>query len=110
MREFPDGRPLRTALCRRTGAQYGQRIAGSADTSSEQAATTRVVIADDHPLFRAGVRERLEADAAIEVVGEASDGEEAYALTGSLRPDVVLLDIAMPGVNGIEATRRIKAS
>lgn len=71
---------------------------------------TRVVIADDHPLFRAGVRERLEKrGSGIVVVGEASDGEEAYQLVGRLRPDVALLDIAMPGVNGIEATRRIKA-
>jgi DNA-binding NarL/FixJ family response regulator len=74
------------------------------------APTTRVIIADDHPLFRAGVRERLEQlDSGIEVVGEASDGHEAYELAGRLRPDVVLLDIAMPGLNGIEATRKIKA-
>jgi NarL family two-component system response regulator LiaR len=73
------------------------------------APTTRVIIADDHPLFRAGVRERLERlDTGIEVVGEASDGQEAYELAGRLHPDVVLLDIAMPGVNGIDATRKIK--
>jgi DNA-binding NarL/FixJ family response regulator len=72
--------------------------------------TTRVVIADDHPIFRAGVRERLErVGTGIDVVGEASDGQEAYELAGRLRPDVVLLDIAMPRLNGIEATRKIKA-
>jgi DNA-binding NarL/FixJ family response regulator len=71
----------------------------------------RLLIADDHPLFRAGVRERLAGFTdSIEVVGEASDGEEAYAQAGRLHPDVVLMDIAMPHVNGIEATRRIKAS
>lgn len=77
------------------------------DTPVRQA---RVVIADDHPLFRAGVRERLEkGDSGIEVVGEASDGQEAYDLVAHLRPDVVLLDISMPGMNGIDATRKIKA-
>lgn len=73
-------------------------------------ATARVIIADDHPMFRAGIRERLEKlDPGIDVVGEASDGQEAYELCGRLRPDVVLLDIAMPRLNGIEATRKIKA-
>lgn len=77
---------------------------------SPLAPTTRVIIAEDHPLFRAGVRERLEKPGSgIEVVGEASDGEEACELAGRLHPDVALLDIAMPGLNGIEATRRIKA-
>lgn len=77
---------------------------------SPNAPTTRVIIADDHPIFRAGVRERLEKlDADIDVVGEASDGQEAYELAGRLHPDVVLLDIAMPRLNGIEATRKIKA-
>ena len=74
------------------------------------AQATRVVIADDHPLFRAGVRERLEKpDTGIEVVGEASDGQQACELVDRLRPDVVLLDISMPRLNGIEATRKIKA-
>jgi DNA-binding NarL/FixJ family response regulator len=77
---------------------------------SAPAPTTRVIIADDHPIFRAGVRERLEKlDTGIDVVGEASDGQEAYELAGRLHPDVVLLDIAMPRLNGIEATRKIKA-
>lgn len=72
-------------------------------------AKTRVLIADGHPLFRAGVRERLnQFSSVVELVGEASDGEEAVLMAGSLHPDVVLMDIAMPKLNGIEATRRIK--
>ncbi|MDE3094822.1 MAG: response regulator transcription factor [Chloroflexota bacterium] len=71
--------------------------------------TIRVLIADDHPLFRAGVRQRLaDTDPSIEVVGEAGDGREAVELAGKLHPDVVLMDVSMPGENGIEATKRIK--
>jgi NarL family two-component system response regulator LiaR len=69
-----------------------------------------VILADDHDLVREGTRGLLEAEPDIEVVGEASDGEEAVAMVDRLRPNVVLMDIAMPKVNGIEATRRIKAS
>jgi DNA-binding NarL/FixJ family response regulator len=80
------------------------------DSAQAPAQPARVIIVDDHPLFRAGVRERLEKqDSGIEVVGEASDGQGAYELVAELHPDVVLLDIAMPGLNGIEATRKIKA-
>jgi DNA-binding NarL/FixJ family response regulator len=67
----------------------------------------RVLIADDHPMFRKGLRGLLESVSGIEVVGEAIDGDEAIGLTEHLQPDVVLMDINMPGVNGIEATRRI---
>ena len=70
----------------------------------------RVLIADDHPLFRHGMRTLLNATPDIEVVGEATTGEESIALAESLRPDLVLMDIKMPGVNGIEATRRIRAA
>jgi DNA-binding NarL/FixJ family response regulator len=67
----------------------------------------RVLIADDHPLFRHGIAALLQAAAAFEVVGEASSGEEAVALAEQVQPDVILMDIHMPGINGIEATRRI---
>lgn len=69
----------------------------------------RVLIADDHTIVRSGVRLLLQAEVDIEVVGEALDGAQAVALTQSLRPDVVLMDIAMPGLGGLEAARQIKA-
>jgi DNA-binding NarL/FixJ family response regulator len=67
----------------------------------------RVLVADDHPVFRRGMRAILGAEPDTELVGEATDGEEAVALTLRLRPDVVLMDLNMPNVSGIEATRRI---
>jgi len=67
----------------------------------------RVLLADDQPLLRRGFAMILGAQADIEVVGEAADGAEAVRLTGLLRPDVVLMDVRMPGMDGIEATRTI---
>ncbi|MCW3062899.1 MAG: two component transcriptional regulator, LuxR family [Solirubrobacterales bacterium] len=69
----------------------------------------RVLLADDQALLRAGFRALLDAEAGIEVVGEAGDGTEAIALARELKPDVVLMDIRMPGVDGLEATRAIVA-
>jgi NarL family two-component system response regulator LiaR len=68
----------------------------------------RVIIADDHLLFREGTRNLIEQEKDIEVVGEASNGEEAVELVTRLHPHVALMDIAMPKVNGIEATKQIK--
>jgi PAS domain S-box-containing protein len=70
---------------------------------------TRVVLADDHPIVRRGLAELLRQRPDIEVVGEACDGEEACAMALRFRPDVVLMDANMPKVDGLEATRRIKA-
>ena len=69
--------------------------------------TIRILIADDHALFREGLRALFAALPDIEVIGEAAEGAAAIAQVDSLKPDVVLMDINMPGVNGIEATRRI---
>jgi two-component system response regulator NreC len=70
--------------------------------------TTRILIADDHPVLRSGLRVLLAADPDLEVVGEAGTGEETLRLAEELRPDVVLLDIGMPGGSGIETVRRLK--
>lgn len=70
----------------------------------------RIVVADDHPLFREGVVHSLGVDPSFVVVGEASTGEEAVLRVAELKPDLVMLDISMPGIGGIEAARAIAAS
>ena len=69
----------------------------------------RIVLADDHAMFRAGLAALLESEDRFEVVGEASTGEEAVELARILKPDIVVMDLSMPGTNGLEATRRITA-
>jgi NarL family two-component system response regulator LiaR len=70
----------------------------------------RILIADDHAVVREGTRRILEQEPDMEVVGEAGDGEEAVNLATSLKPDVAIVDVSMPKMDGIEATRRIKAA
>lgn len=68
----------------------------------------KVLVADDHTILRQGIKALLDNQEGIEVIGEAKDGREALAIIEETLPDVVLMDIAMPGLNGLEATRRIK--
>jgi DNA-binding NarL/FixJ family response regulator len=71
--------------------------------------TLSVLLADDHKIMRAGLRSLLEKNANVSVVAEAEDGHQAVQLAGQLRPDLVIMDISMPKLNGIEATRQIMA-
>jgi DNA-binding NarL/FixJ family response regulator len=72
--------------------------------------TVRLLVVDDHPVVRQGLRTFLETRADFEVVGEAGDGEAAVAEAARLRPDVILMDLVMPGVDGLEAISRIRAA
>lgn len=71
--------------------------------------STRILLVDDHPQYLERARRLLEQHAGVDVVGIALSGEEAMVLAADLRPDLVLLDYQMPGLNGIETTRRLKA-
>lgn len=76
----------------------------------ESEAPVRIVIADDHPIFREGLRRLLEIEPGFSVVGEAADGREAVERVAALKPDVLLLDLAMPRVDGLEALRLLAAA
>jgi DNA-binding NarL/FixJ family response regulator len=71
-------------------------------------APIRVLLVDDHEIARKGIRSVLTSDASLAVVSEAADGEEAVKRTEELRPDIILLDITLPGISGIQAARKIR--
>ena len=72
-------------------------------------ATIRIILADDHTLMREGLRAILESETGLEIIGQAEDGHAAVEMAEKLQPDIVIMDIAMPGLNGLEATRLIHA-
>jgi DNA-binding NarL/FixJ family response regulator len=78
------------------------------DPATDTARRIQVLLVDDHPIVRKGTREMLEPYADLQVIGEAGDGREALAFVSRSRPDVILMDVSMPGMNGIEATEAIK--
>ncbi len=80
----------------------------SSTAAKKQPTKTRIVLADDHPLLRKALRDLLEKETAFQIVGEAGDGAEAVRLAGELTPDVVIMDISMPNLDGLQATQQIK--
>src|SRR5215218_640175 len=76
--------------------------------STPPSAPSRIVVVDDHPLYRSAIRQMLEGQAGLEIVGEAPDGLHALELCRRIRPTLVLMDLIMPEMDGLEATRTIK--
>src|SRR5262249_11075424 len=93
----------------RAGAPAGQPGAApeARGTARTGAAPIKVVLADDHPLFRDGLRKLLESEPGFTVVGEAGDGAEAVELVATRDPDVLLIDLTMPGMTGLDALRAL---
>jgi len=77
--------------------------------SKRQMETIKILLVEDHVVVRESIRQALIRDPNLQIVGEAGDGEEAVKLAGQLKPDIIIMDIAMPKLNGIEATKKIKA-
>jgi len=97
----------RSAVTALTGPQHVQPAA-AAEAGSTENRPIRILVVDDHRIMRQGLRSMLEGEPGFEVAAEAMDGEIAVELAESLHPDVILMDINMPKLNGVEATRRIK--
>jgi len=106
-REVPDQvSPKRAGVPRRGGQARTTRARATQGTKPE----VRVVIADDHPLWRATLRQVLERARGFQIVGEAADGAEAVKVAGEERPDVIVLDMEMPSVHGIDVAREVATS
>jgi DNA-binding NarL/FixJ family response regulator len=90
------------------GRGFQSRNGGSSSTYSNTNRTVRVLLVDDHVVMRQALRMLLEAQAELEVVADVENGREAVAAVEKLNPDVVLMDVVMPGLNGLEATRQIR--
>ena len=91
----------------KTTMTHGPSASGTIPSDSDK---TAILLVDDHPLLRRALRDLLEKEDDFEVVAEAGDGEEAVKLATELVPDVVIMDIGIPELNGLEATRRIKTN
>jgi PAS domain S-box-containing protein len=106
MMDLESTQPPEEAISR----QAARPMRSASKTDSQDTGSIRVLLVDDHPLVREGLRGLLQDHQDIAIVGEAWDGEEAVAFVDKLRPDCVLMDVNMPKIDGIEATRRIKAA
>src|ERR1700735_1364103 len=104
----PEGGNEVSAMSDRAMAAARRSVQGEGEAGAKRAEPIRVLIADDHALFRRGLEMVLEEEDDIDLVGQASDGTEAVAVAGESLPDVVLMDIRMPKSSGIEACRAIK--
>ena len=106
---MPLVRPTIEATERRETGQSVAAGEGAAATEDHRSSTIRILLVDDHTVLRQGMRTVLEQQTGLEVVGEAGDGKAAIESVRHSRPDVVLMDINMPTMSGIDATRAIKA-
>lgn len=104
-----EGNTMRESISEQNDADMMLNLIGQGEKSDQEGSRViRVLLADDHALVREGTRRLIEAESDLEVVAEAASGEEAIEAVRRLRPDIAIMDIAMPGIGGIEATRAIK--